>query len=460
MGSLLVKFKQHIKTEFPFLQTGNSSLLLAISGGVDSVVLMHLCIQSGYQVVLAHCNFKLRGQESERDEDFVRTLAQKHNLPVLVNRFDTDSYAQQHRLSVQEAARKLRYDWFKQVIEQEDNAATNSRFIVTAHHANDTIETLLINLFRGTGISGLHGIPAKQGNVLRPLLFAKREEIEAYARENGLDWVEDSTNAQDKYTRNYIRHQLLPAAKEIFSNVEDNLLQNIERFKEVELLYNQAVALHKAKLLEKKGNEWHVPVLKLQKAVPLHSIVWEIIKDFGFTTGQVQEVVKLLEAGNGSYVASASSRIIKNRQWLIIAPQQGEEAQNILVEQSDKQVVFEGGMLEIETTDAPLATGIAGLPVDAFTVYTDASVVQFPLLLRRWKQGDYFYPLGMQKKKKLGKFFIDQKLSKTAKENVWVLESNKKIVWVVGLRIDDRFKITASTQKTTRFGFRVNENTI
>lgn len=455
------------------MQPANSKLLLAVSGGLDSVVLTHLFVQSGYSVVIAHCNFQLRGQESERDEQFVRSLADKYKVEMLVKRFETENYAQQHKLSIQEAARKLRYDWFKSsivnrqpsIIDREvakaeepgtkitvhDSPFTihDSPFIVTAHHANDNIETLLINFFRGTGIGGLHGIPSRQDNILRPLLFAKRDEILAYARENNLEWVEDSSNASNKYTRNFIRHQLLPAAREIFSNAEDNLLQNIERFKEAEILYNQAVALHKSKLLEKKGDEWHIPVLKLQKIVPQQTIVWEIIKEFGFASAQVPEIIKLLQADNGSYVSSATNRIIRNRAWLIVAPEQAEASKHIIIEEGDKKVLFEGGLLEVESVNHPPFT----IDDSRLTIHVDASHIQFPLLLRKWKQGDYFYPLGMNKKKKLSKFFIDQKLSKTAKEKVWVLEANKKIIWVVGLRIDDRFKITPSTKNSLRISF-------
>ncbi len=473
MNDLLQQFQHHLKTEFPFLKPSNSKLLLAVSGGVDSVVLTGLFAKSGFDFVIAHCNFKLRGKESERDEAFVKTLGGKYNKEVLVKRFETEIYARQHKISIQEAARKLRYDWFEDIVKSEKlkvkseklsvQPVTSNRqpatgnlkletastfYIITAHHANDNIETLLINFFRGTGIHGLHGIPTIQGNILRPLLFAKREEILSYAKGNALEWVEDSSNASDKYTRNFIRLQMLPQAKEIFTNAEDNLLQNIERFNEAEILYNEAIALHKKKLLEQKGNEWHIPVLKLQQTAPLQTIVWEIIKEFGFSSHQTTEVIKLLQAANGSYVASATNRIIKNRNWIIIAPLQTETAQHILIEEGDKKVIFENGALALSTAhvshftlhDAP---SVASL---------DASQIQFPLLLRKWNQGDYFYPLGMQKKKKLGKFFIDQKLSKTEKENVWVLEMDKKIIWVIGLRIDDRFKITASSKNILQIG--------
>jgi len=489
---LLQQFQQHIKTSFPFLHPQHSKLLLAVSGGVDSVVLAHLFAKAGYSFTIAHCNFQLRGEESTRDEQFVKALGITYNMPVLVKHFDTQAYAMENKLSIQEAARKLRYEWFENVKRESSNVKgetsngnressivsretenvkseaenvndevmdskpvnppspftiDDSRLtIITAHHANDNIETLLINFFRGTGISGLHGIPAKQGDVIRPLLFAKREDILAYAKEEGLSWVEDSSNASDKYTRNFIRLQMLPAAKEIFSNAEDNLLQNIERFKEAEILYRQSVEQHKKKLLQQKGNEWHIPILKLQKTEPLNTIVWEVIKDFGFSAAQTGEVIKLLQAGGGSYITSASHRIINNRGWLIIAPVTTDEPQHILIEKGDKKIMFGGGTL----TFSELPANAANIPANALIAMLDAKHIQYPLLLRKYKQGDYFYPLGMQKKKKLNRFFIDQKLSATDKEKVWVLEMDKKIVWVAGLRIDDRFKVQPSTQRVLK----------
>jgi len=440
---------------------------------VDSIVLTDLFYKAGYDFIIAHCNFQLRGEESNRDEAFVKSLENKYGKPVLVKHFDTGAFAQQHKLSIQEAARKLRYEWFESVKRETSNVnkeekklnapgentssftIDDSRFpshITTAHHANDNIETLLINFFRGTGISGLHGIPAKQSDIIRPLLFAKRGEILAYAKENNLDWVEDSSNASDKYTRNFIRLQMLPAAKEIFANAEDNLLQNIERFKEAETLYTQAVELHKKKLLEQKGSEWHIPVLKLQKAEPLQTLVWEIIKPFGFTAAQTQEVIKLLQSGNGSYISSLTHRIIKNRAWLIIAPSKSREANHILIEEGEKKIIFEEGSLALNI----VANNNSSISSDACIAMLDAANIQFPLLLRKWKTGDYFYPLGMQKKKKLNRFFIDQKLSATGKEKTWVLEMDKKIIWIIGLRIDNRFKITPSTKQILKIEFTKN----
>ena len=458
--SLLIKFIQYCKQELRFV-TNQTQWVLAVSGGVDSVVLADLCHHAGFEFVIAHCNFQLRGEESSRDENFVRSLGEKYNKQVLIKQFDTKAYAEEKKCSIQVAARELRYGWFEEVIsnklyviskekeEEKDLLASKNLqlttynlqlFLATAHHADDNIETLLLNFFRGTGISGLHGILPKQGNIIRPLLFAKREEIVAYAKEQNLSWVEDSSNASDKYSRNFVRHQVVPLMKTIYPQVDDNLLANIERFKEIELIYNVTVAQTKAKLIEIKGNESHIPILKLKKQTPLKTIVFEIIKDFGFAATQTEEAIKLLDAANGSFIASASHRLIINRNWLIIAPLQSEEALNIIIEEGTQEIVYAGGTLTFETTPADSAH----LPNDATIATLNADEIKYPLLLRPYKQGDYFYPLGMLKKKKLSKFFIDQKLSKTDKERVWVIESDKRIVWVIGLRIDNRFRLKPS----------------
>lgn len=447
--SILIKFLQYCKQELK-LDPNPTQLVLAVSGGVDSVVLADLCHQAGFQFVIAHCNFQLRGAESTRDEDFVRSLGEKYNKEVVVKHFDTKAYAEAKKCSIQVAARELRYEWFESLtinrrplIEADSLPPFRGWGLVTAHHADDNIETLLLNFFRGTGISGLHGILAKQGNIIRPLLFAKREELVAYAKEQNLSWVEDSSNASDKYSRNFVRHQVVPLMKTIYPQVETNLLGNIERFKEIELIYNASIAQTKTKLIEVKGNECHIPILKLKKQTPLKTIIFEIIKDFGFAATQTEEAIKLLDAANGSFMASATHRLIINRNWLIIAPLQSEEAINILIEEGTKKIAFAGGTLMFETDH----TDSMHLSTDATIATLNADEIKYPLLLRPYKQGDYFYPLGMLKKKKLSKFFIDQKLSKTAKERVWVIESDKRIVWVIGLRIDNRFRLKPSSSR-------------
>lgn len=432
---LLKKFKDYILQNRLFSPADH--LLLAVSGGVDSVVLCELCRQAGHRFSIAHCNFQLRGAESERDEQFVRSLAERYSVQVFVNKFDTNSVAAAEKKSIETTARDLRYAWFQQLTDP----ATGSPFthILTAHHADDNIETVVMNFFRGTGITGLRGILPRQGAIIRPLLFARRKELEAFAATNALQFVTDSTNASNDYTRNLFRNRILPLVNEVYPDASGNLLDNIGRFGETALLYQQAINLHKKKLLLQKGNEWHVPVLLLLKTVPLHTVLYEIIKDFGFTATQTAAVAALLTSESGRYCSSATHRIIKNRQWLIIAPNQHTSAAHILIEANDRQVDFENGSLLIQTH----LPQIIDSPQVALL---DADMIRFPLLLRKWKQGDYFYPLGMRKKKKLSRFFIDQKLSLIQKENTWVLEMDKKIIWIVGLRIDDRFKITPSTK--------------
>jgi tRNA(Ile)-lysidine synthase len=458
--NLLEKFKEYIKEQHLF--NSKDKLLLAVSGGVDSVVLCELCKQAGYDFSIAHCNFQLRGEESQRDEQFARSLGEKYGVEVLVKRFDTKKHVEERKIGVQEAARHLRYFWFMEILADKMGIKPGWHttiypgkpkvYLVTAHHANDSVETLLMNFFKGTGIKGLQGIlPKHQGladlaspfpfiNLIRPLLFAKKEELTIFATQNNLPFVEDSSNESNKYTRNYFRNELIPGLKKVFPQVEDNLIDNLERFKEIDILYQQSIQLHKKKLLEIKGNEIHIPVLKLLQTVPLKTVLYEIIKDHGFTAHQTGEIIYLLKAETGKYIESSSHRIFKNRKWLIISPVLTTDAKNILIEEEDSTITFENGELRIERTSTfnlQPSTSIAQL---------DAAEIKFPLLLRKWKQGDYFYPLGMQKKKKLSRFFIDQKLSLTQKENVWVIESDKKILWVVGIRIDDRFKITDKTK--------------
>ena len=458
--NLLEKFKAYIKQQNLFQP--KDKLLLAVSGGVDSVVLCELCKQAGYDFTIAHCNFQLRGEESERDENFVRQLGKKYAVEVLVKKFETEKHAAENKLSIQVAARELRYTWFNELLtkiksdlipEGYNGQLPMANVFLTAHHANDNIETLLMNFFKGTGINGLHGILPKQGKIIRPLLFAKKEELTEFATANSLKFVEDSSNALDKYTRNYFRNQLIPDLQKIFPQVDDNLINNIERFREIEILYQQSVHLTKKKLLEPKGNEIHISVLKLLKTVPLKTILYEIIKDYGFTPPQTEETIALLKSETGKYIQSATHRILKNRNWLIIAPVENLEALHIFIEEKDKQVEFKQGKISskmLQTTNHKLQTTnqIAQL---------NAAEIKFPLLLRKWKPGDYFYPLGMQKKKKLSRFFIDQKLSLTQKEKIWVIEMDKKIIWVVGLRIDDRFKITDRTKNILQLSLTVAE---
>lgn len=420
------------------LHTGNKKVLLAVSGGIDSVVLCELAIEARLSFAIAHCNFGLRGDESDRDEAFVSALGKKYGVEIFVKRFDTTAVAENNRLSIQEAARKLRYDWFEEVRKEHGFAYT-----LLAHHANDNIETLLMNFFRGTGLDGLTGMPEEnaEAHCLRPMLHLRRSEIETYAKERDLQWVEDSSNASNKYTRNFFRNELMPQLRNVFPKVEENLLHNIQRLQQTNTLYRELVDGLKKKVCEVKGEEVHIPVLKLLQYKHT-SLIFEIIRDYGFGENYVDEVLKLAEASSGKYIANEQYRIIRHRAWFIIAPKT-INAKTIVIENEGEAVLFDTYKLSLKT-----------IPVEKFSLdksshvaQLDIKELQFPLLLRKWKKGDYFYPLGMRKKKKLARFFIDQKLSQTEKEKVWVLESHKRIVWIIGLRIDDRFKVTEATKE-------------
>jgi len=433
---LLQDLKEFINKEGLF--SPKETLLVAVSGGLDSVVLCELCHLAGYDLKLAHANFQLRGEESMRDEAFVIEFARRLGKEVFIRRFDTEQYARENKCSIQVAARELRYKWFEEI---------HPGIIVTAHHLDDNIETLLMNFFKGTGIAGLRAILPRQGRIVRPLLFATKERLQQFAQERGLAWVEDSSNASEKYTRNYFRHELIPMLQSVYPAVTRNLGENIQRFREIETLYKQAVGRHKDKLLVRKGNEVHIPVLKLKKMQPLNTLIYEIIQDLGFSSQQVGAVVELLDSGSGKYVLSATHRILKDRNWLIISPLTAAAADHVLVEASEGRVLYEGGELRFRM----LASDDKIVPTDSSAeAWLDAAAIQFPLLLRKWRPGDYFYPLGMRKKKKLARFFIDSKLSLARKEKVWVLEMDKKIIWVVGMRIDDRFRLTAGTRKVLK----------
>lgn len=436
---MLERFKQNIVEKKLFAPSDR--LLLAVSGGVDSVVLCDLCSRAGFKYEIAHVNFRLRGEESAGDERFVKGMATCYRVPFHVKQFDTGAFAEENKVSVQVAARDLRYAWFNELLTQGE-----LQYLLTAHHADDNVETVLFNFFRGTGITGLRGMLHKNDRVVRPLLPFTKTEILNFAKENKLGWREDSSNASDKYSRNYFRNAVIPMVNKIFPEAEGNLLHNIERFTEVEALYRQSVELHKKKLVERRGNEVHIPVLKLKKAVPLRTILFEIVSEFHFTAHQLNDLVHLLDAGQGKFVQSHTHRIFINRGWLIISPLDTEQAENILIEEDVAKIIFSNGALEINTHP----TGEFAFSKAADIAELDYRKITFPLNLRKWKAGDYFYPLGMKKKKKVARFLIDQKLSLSQKNKVWILESGKKICWIVGMRIDERFKILPSTKQVLK----------
>jgi tRNA(Ile)-lysidine synthase len=406
----------------------NTPLLLAISGGLDSVVLNHLL--NGYNITLAHVNFGLRGKESDRDEDFVRELAKRYDRKIEVLHPDTESFAVEEGLSIQEAARRIRYEWFQKI------NPSNGK-ILTAHHADDAVETMIMNFFRGTGIMGLKGIPSMHKNIIRPLIGFKRNELKAYAEANELSWMEDSSNLTDKYTRNYFRNKIIPAIKEVYPSAEDQLYHNLQRFNETAQLYEEAVSRHKKRLMEFRGLEVHIPAAKLLNTKPLTTLVFEVFRNYGFHASQVDELVSLCNSETGRYMQSVTHRVLKNRNWLIISPLNESSATTIhTIEKEDEWMDTQAFSITHKVLEGPVK-----IDPDPSVALLNYNELKYPLILRKWKAGDYFYPLGMKKKKKVARFLIDQKLSALQKENIYVLESAKRIAWIVGLRIDERFKV-------------------
>lgn len=423
---------------------GEALLLLGVSGGLDSIVLMELCKQAGFRFEIAHCNFQLRGEESKRDEEFTRTLAEKYQVPFHLRSFDTEVYAQTKKISIQEAARQLRYDFFREIIEGKEAPS----YLLTAHHRDDNIETVLMNFLRGTGLQGLTGIPAINGKTRRPLLSFSRQELLEFAQQQQLSWVEDSSNQLSKYTRNYLRNEWIPAIEKIYPEVKANLARNIERFKEINKQYRESAEAWKKKLLQKKGNEWHIPVRLLRKIN--RAMVYELFSDYGFSEGQVEEIIKFSNAGTGKYLDAANSdnRIILHRHWLILAPCTDHSSNaHFIINKEDAEFEFSAGKLSFTSSPGSIIT------MDPLIASLDEKKIVFPLVLRKAKTADYFYPLGMKKKKKISRFFIDNKLSKTEKEKTWVLESAGKIIWVLGQRLDERVKLSPASGRTLRISW-------
>lgn len=429
---MLKAFKNHINQQLPFLK--ESKLLVAISGGVDSVVLTHLCKEANLDFALAHCNFNLRGNESDSDESFVLELAEDLDVEVFSQNFDTESFAKNEKLSIQLAARQLRYDWFFELSEQLD-----FDYILTAHHADDNLETFLINLSRGTGLEGLKGIPEVNETIVRPLLSFSREDIEDYAKKHHLKWREDSSNASTKYLRNKLRHDVIPVLKDINPDVLANFQNTLAYLNDsstivedaIDSFLNKAIVTIDDSQISYKISEFEV--LNNPKAY-----LFEIYKDYGFT--QWKDIENLLTAQSGKLVFSKTHQLLKDRDCLIlseISSEKNNERFTILEDQNE--IKLPNGTLHFESVKEIGDT-------EKSTIYIDKKTLNYPLTVRHWEKGDYFYPLGMQGKKKLSKFFKDEKLSLLDKQNALLLCSDHQVVWVINHRVDNRFKITKQTQ--------------
>lgn len=436
-------FENHINTAFPFLK--GKKLLLAISGGIDSVVLADLLIQNKQDIALAHCNFQLRGTDSDKDEAFVKDLAGKYNIPLFSVRFDTKKTAAERKVSTQVAARDLRYEWFEKIRKEHHYS-----FILTAHHADDNIETVLINLIRGTGLEGLTGIPERNKNILRPLLPFSREEIKSYAEEKSLKWREDLSNDEDKYTRNKIRHQILPVLKELNPGFNTTFQQTLSHLKGASAIVRESVNKVKCKIFHKTGTDtYELDIKKIKRLKNVKHYLYEMLKDYGFT--EWDDVFNLLYAQSGKQIFSKTHRLIKDRDLLLLTGLDSEEKlppPEYTIASGQKKQELGGYTLffsNVSVKDVKNEDIIENRSEKK--IYLDKGKIKFPLSVRKWKEGDYFYPIGLQGKKKLSKFFKDEKLSVLDKENIWLLCDQNKIVWIIGERMDDRVKITEKTKE-------------
>ncbi len=441
----LETFKQYWDKQFPDLRLRRDNYVIAVSGGVDSIVLAHLMHLTKSRCSIAHVNFNLRGEESKRDEEFVRTLASKYNFELQLHSVDTAKYAQTYKMGIQEAAREIRYAWFETLLGQ-------GQILLTAHHADDQVETILMQLFRGTGLHGLTGIPNRRKDILnlaRPLLSFTKEQILDYAHKEGIDFVEDSSNAKDDYTRNLIRNTLLPQVQELYPSVKTNIFLTGERIAEAEKIVEKTMNDFWKKGLKTKKGILTIPISYWHKVKDNSTYSWAFIKRYGFKAAQINEVHKLLEASNGAYLASSSHRFIKYQDNIQIVPLTNT-AEHTMVYAGEGKLNIQSGNLHFELIEA---TKVITINPDPKIAYLNADLISWPLLVRTWQASDYFYPLGLRKKKKLPHFLGGLKLSPALKEKATVLASGDKILWVIGHRIDDRFKFTEHTKQVLKITF-------
>lgn len=428
---LLTNFKNHISNTFPALK--GKKILIACSGGLDSVVLSRLFKELNYDISLAHCNFSLRGKESDEDEKFVILLADKLSIPIFNKKFNTKAYKIKHKLSTQVAARQLRYQWFEEVCTEH-----SFDYLATAHHLDDDLETFLINLSRGTGLRGLIGIPLINDKIIRPFLNFPRADILQYAKEKNSPWREDSSNQTSDYLRNKLRIEVIPRLKEVDHNLLNGFHQTQKYLNDSMALVNDYMALIKNLVVDETEDGFEIDVLKLQDLPNTNALLYELLAPFGFTAWD--DISDLLTAQSGKQIFSESHRILKNRKSLLLV-------ENSFVHNEETYTIKESDT----GIDTPINLKIEQVDKTSdYTpsiVYLDLQKLNFPLQLRKWREGDSFYPFGMKGKKKLSKFFKDEKLSLVAKEKTWVLTSGNHIVWIVGMRSDHRFKVENQTKK-------------
>jgi tRNA(Ile)-lysidine synthase len=435
---MLQELSNNILNNFPFLK--DKKLVIAISGGIDSVVLTQLLSVLNFDITLAHCNFNLRNTASDLDAIFVEELAKKLNIHCFTTSFATEKIAKENKESTQITARKLRYTWFQEIIETH-----NFDYILTGHHADDNLETFLINLTRGSGLDGFTGIPEINGNIVRPLLRFSRAEISAYAIENKIAWREDQSNASIKYIRNKIRHKILPVLKEINPSLLDTFSKTVAHLKESTQIINDRIEDVIRQVVIKEQGVTKFRVAKIQQLSDPKAYVYPLFKAYNFT--EFKDIYNLLSAQSGKQVFSKTHVLLKDRDFLILS-----KRENLSEHQKAQEVTFYISENASEIT-APVHLTLEEVTEQSIqnknTIYVSKVSLKFPLIVRKWKNGDYFHPTGMLGKKKLSKYFKDEKLSLLEKNNTWLLcNNNDAVIWIINRRQDSRFKVKSDSEIT------------
>ncbi len=434
---MLLKFQNHLSIHFPFLQ--KAKMFIAVSGGLDSMVLLDLISKTNIEFAVAHCNFQLRVDESDTDENFVKSYCEANSIQGFFQKFDTKQFAEDEKLSIQVAARKLRYEWFYELL-----ATENFDFVATAHHLDDQLETFLIHFSRGTGLDGLTGIPSQNDKIIRPLLTFSRAEIETFANENNLKWREDSSNASDKYVRNKIRHQVVPILKELNPSFLDSFENTLQNLNQAQSLVEDASRIVYRKVVKDVDNQKKIDLNELLQLPNYQAYLYQWLLPFGFSAWQ--DIYDLVEAQSGKQIFSEHFRLLKDRETLIIEPKFVKISDEFFIQENQSQLNFPLKLSFCIVDDITIT--------DSKTIFVDVEKLNFPLQLRKWQEGDYFYPFGMNGKKKISKFFKDEKISVIDKEKIWLLCSENRIVWIVGKRMDDQFKVTENTQTIIKIQLR------
>ncbi len=419
-----------------------TKVIVGVSGGADSVALLRLLSGVNIMCIAAHCNFHLRGDESDRDEEFVRKLCKTWNISVEVKHFDTAGYAAEQKISIEMAARELRYNWFEELRQSYQAEA-----IAVAHHSDDAVETMLLNLLRGTGIRGLSGMSSVNGYVIRPLLHATRKDIEQFLFDRQIDFVHDSSNSEAVYTRNKIRLELLPLMEQINPSVRQSLLQTAGRLLETEKVYLSAIEKQKEEVLSFVHETGYISIEKLRKAVSPSTLLFEILNPYGFNSAVIQSILQALDSTPGKQFYSAGYRVVKDREQLIISPLKETTQEEFIIESPDC-VTKTTPQLFFQIVDAADFT----FSKEKTSAFFDAEKITFPLTLRPIKTGDSFIPFGMKGRKKISDYFSDNKFTLPAKEQARVLCCGNDIIWLVGERSDNRFRVTSETRRILIIG--------